>query len=72
MFVVDRKENKQGKFAESEIKHFVRGHKKNDENAMFRTNDEGTLILGEMLGITAGVRGKKGSPVCSGWTTSKV
>ena len=45
--VVDRKKNKQRNFAESETKHFVRIHDKNAENAIFRTGDEGTSILGE-------------------------
>ena len=44
---VDRKENKQRHFAESETKHFVRSHNINAENAIFRTRDEDTSILGE-------------------------
>ena len=38
--VVDRKENKQINFAESESKHLVRIHNKNAENAIFRTREE--------------------------------
>ena len=46
--VVDRKENKQRNIAESGTKHLLRSHNKNDENAIFRTRDEGTSILGEI------------------------
>ena len=45
--VVDKKENKQSNFAESETKHPVSSLNKNAENAIFRTRDEGTSILGE-------------------------
>ena len=34
---VDRKENKERNFAQSETKHVVRIHEKNAENAIFRT-----------------------------------
>jgi hypothetical protein len=63
--VVDRKENKQRNFAESETKHFVTSHNKN----AVRTHQSSEKDI--MLGITAG-EGRKGSPVCGGWTTSKV
>ena len=53
--VVDRKENKQRNFAESETKHFVRNHNK---NAIFRTSDESTSIFGENLEE----QGRKGNP----------
>ena len=46
--VVDRKENQQRNFAETETKHLVRSHYKNAENAIFWTRDEGTSILGEI------------------------
>ena len=45
---MDRKENKQRNFAESETKQLVRSHNKNAENVIFRTRDEGTSILGEI------------------------
>ena len=45
---VDRKENKQRNFAESETRHLNKSHNKNAENAIFRTRDGGTSILGEM------------------------
>ena len=45
--LLDRKENKQRSFAESETKHLVRSHNKNAENTTFRTRDENTSILGE-------------------------
>ena len=53
-YVVDRKENKQRNFAESETKHLVRSHKKNDENAIFRTRGESTSILGERYNLGSG------------------
>ena len=38
-----------GKFSKSKIKHFVRSHDQNAENAIFRTRDQGTSsILGEI------------------------
>ena len=40
--VVDGKKNEQKHFAESETKYFVRNHKKNAGNAIFRTRDEDT------------------------------
>ena len=43
---MDKKENKQSNFAESETKHFVRSHDKNVENVIFWMRDEGTSILG--------------------------
>ena len=46
-YVVDRKENKQRDFAESETKHFVRSHDI-AENAIFWTRDEGSPILGKI------------------------
>ena len=45
--VVDRKENKQRYFAESETKHLVGSHNEKPENAIFRTRDEDTSILGK-------------------------
>ena len=45
--VVYRKENKQRNFAESKTKHLVRSHNKNAENAIFRTREVSTSILGE-------------------------
>ena len=73
--IVDRKEDKQRNFTESETKHFVRNHNKNSENAIFWTRDGDTPILGEiyiMLVVTRKAREKKGSPVCGGRKTSKV
>ena len=55
--VVDRKENKQRNFAESETKHLVRSHNKNAENVMMRAHE--SLEKDIMLRITAGLR-KKG------------
>ena len=57
--VVDRKENKQRKFAESETKHLVRSHNKNAENAIFWTRDEGTSILGERYNAANNSRSKE-------------
>ena len=57
--VVDRKENKQRNFAESETKHFVRSHNKNAENAIFRTHNEGTSILGERYNAGNNCRSKE-------------
>ena len=52
------------KNCKSESKHFVRSHDKNVENAIFRTRDEGTSILGGRYNagnsLTAGAR-KEGS-----------
>ena len=45
---MDKKENKQSNFAESETKHFVRSHNKNAKNAIFCAHDEDTSILGEI------------------------
>ena len=45
--VVERKENKQRNFAQSETKHLVRSHNKNSKHPIFRTRDENTSILGE-------------------------
>ena len=55
---VDRKENKQRNFAESETKHLVRSHNKNAENAIFRTHDEDTSILGERYNAGNNCRSK--------------
>ena len=68
MSVVDRKENTQRDFAKSETKHLVRSHNKNAENAMFRTRDAGTSILGERYNAGNNCRSKKikGSPFCGG------
>ena len=59
-------------FAESETKPFVRIPDKNAENAMFRTHDEDTSILGERykLGITTGARKRNGSLVCGEWSVT--
>ena len=46
-----KKKGKQRNFSESENKHFVRSHAKNDEEAKFRTRDEGTSILLEGLDL---------------------
>ena len=71
--VVDRKENKQRNFVESETKHLVRSHNKKLKMRYFghviRTHQSREKDI--MLGITGGAR-KKGSPVCGGWTTSKM
>jgi hypothetical protein len=68
--VVDKIENKQIHFTESEAKDFVRRYDKNGENAIFRTLDDGTSILGEIYdpGNNCRNKGKNGSPVCAGWT----
>ena len=65
--VVDRRENKQRNFAESETRHFVRSHDKNAENVIFRICDEGISILGERYNAGNNYRSKekKGRPVCS-------
>ena len=77
--VVDRKENKQRNFAESETKHIVRSHNKNAENAIFRTRDEGTSILEEIYNAGNNWRSKEeneapyavgGHQKCN-WTLSK-
>ena len=47
----ERKTSKK-KYAETEIKHFIRSHNKNAENGIFWTLDEGTSIVGE--GYNAG------------------
>ena len=46
--VVDRNVIRQINVAETGIKHFLRSHDKNAENAIFRTIDESTSILGEI------------------------
>ena len=65
--VVDRKENKQRNFAESEIKNFVRSHDKMLKIRYFghvmRTHQ--SLEKDIMLGITAGAR-IKGKPIGAG------
>ena len=48
--VMDRKENKQRNFAESETKHLIRSHNKNAENAIFWTRDESKSILATSTG----------------------
>jgi hypothetical protein len=70
--VVDRKENKQRNFAQSETKNLVRSHNKNADNAtgqVMRVHQ--SLEKDIMPTITAGAR-EKGNPVCGGGTTSKV
>ena len=69
----------QRNFAESEIKHFIRSHDKNAENAIFRTRDEGTSILGEIYNAGNNCRSKEkgktyaldGHLECN-WTHSKL
>ena len=56
---VDRKKNKQRNFTESETKHLVRSHNKNAVNAIFRTLDAGTSILGERYNAGSNNRSKE-------------
>jgi hypothetical protein len=51
---------KQRHFEESVTKHFVRSHDKNAENAIFRTRDESTSILGEINNCWS--KGKREAP----------
>ena len=56
--VVNKKENKQN-FAEIETKLFVRSHNKNVENAIFRTRDKNTSLLGERYNAGNNCRSKE-------------